>query len=1243
MTPSDAALPSPGAAAHPGLRPAEPGVGPETPAGGPREASPSFTRRAALTAGAAAGLTGLYMTYAATVTPLLRNAAEEARRATDRRENSISPPASNRALAERYLPHAPFAAEAKYQVGSGQSMMYWNEWAIEERASGKSALRVTPFAAVIVDDSGADPEQGGKQPTTVMANTAVLWFAKPISEDMVSNPGRVVVAGFYGDVRIDGAEGLRVAGSNFLFLEGNPASKYSRLYSDSPVSFRHGGSGEGDALTGGHEGAGVGVDIKLFRTRTPGSYENVAADGLQEVAVRGPVALTLRDGRLPGLDAAGGPLGKAPTPDLNDPADAPREPVEITATRQLVFDPLQNTALFTSIDPGGVRASRPQPAGTVPETPEQAGPDELICDDLLVRFAPATDEAKAEAAALRAAMAARDWGERPFYAADDDLEATAVVANGAPVRVNSPSRQITTTSARLEHDVPADVLTLSGRSDAGLAAAAASDAAPRNRRTTAFRGLAGSPENSAGPDLVRVTLPDATILCPRLVVTPPDAPAGVDPATIDAPRRVRCTGPGLLLRNDPETGELAARVKWPGSLVTARNARTGRDVITLTGPANPQRNAAGHTELADQVLVQTFADGSELAADHVVLELEPNPHADATPNDPKSNMKPGAGGPLAGADPMGGSVRPAKAIATGSVRMKGPELLAGAKQVDVRFVDPAPRPAPPPVAAAAPGAAASPAEAAPPAAEPVEEAPPGPPKKFYSDAVVATIVRARTENGVEVEKSYISQAVATGQVGLYEEAAPPTEPGGEPGEARYAKAAKAVLTGAGPEEQLLTLFGAPATATAPPVPAELNGSGADLTGPEIRFDPQQNTAVVVGAGSLDLPVRGGGMPGFTGSPDARDAASPASPAPADPSAPARKSVRVDWGESMTFDGSVATFYGGARTLFHGTEGQENTPSFTEDTVRLYCNLMTVTLTKKVVFGSSLPGAGETQPDAGDDGDGDAEIKLITCHGRVNVRGRQDAPDPRAADPLEPREAQRVEGDFAQLEVLWKTGDFTAQGIGEMKVWRRDDQAAAPETANGTVRPNARGRRLVALPCELIHVAFKREVRGNLNGPDAIFHPNSDARVEVVHGPVRDFGVELLPTPGTSLPAGASRMVSRRLELRHVPAEGAARGPDGEADLKTRELFASGDVTVDGHGEPSGGRPGAWYWADAPRATYNEAKGRLELSGTADGLVQLYRANSETGPRDLATGRSVTFYPDVNRVVMQEVQGADGLP
>ena len=254
--------------------------------------------------------------------------------------------------------------------------------------------------------------------------------------------------------------------------------------------------------------------------------------------------------------------------------------MRITSTGPFTFDPHANTARFESVDGtgAGVRAWRDAPIGS---DGAAVGPDELTCETLRARFEPVTADAIAEAADVREARRRRDWGDRKFFAADDDLEAVAVVAEGslqAPVTVLFPGRKIKAVAAKLEHDVLADVLTLTG-----------------------------FPHDPDGAGRVRLRLPDAGLLAPKIVVLPPDPAATPGPGVGDSPagdkrespRRVRCSGPGRLVRRDLATGGRSEEVTWPGTLSTGRDAATGRDVVVLTGPATPRRNALKQTEMAD--------------------------------------------------------------------------------------------------------------------------------------------------------------------------------------------------------------------------------------------------------------------------------------------------------------------------------------------------------------------------------------------------------------------------------------------------------------------------------------------------------------------------------------------------------------------------------------------------------------------------------------------------------------------
>ena len=1121
-------------------------------------APPSAARRAFLTAASAAGLTGLWAGYAAVITPLLTGADAHAR---DRAVlEPAGPPEKARPLAERWLGHAAWAADSDWRVGSGAGTMYWNTWRIIR--DGR-AMEVTPFAAVFTDDAG--PGEAPGRPTTLVAERAVLRFDKTVSEDGVGSPGRVVAAIFTGAVRVDGADGLRVDGTDFVYRETS-----EKLWSDRPATFAH----------GGHAGRGRSVEVELFRTGPATGYGSFAADGIARVEVGGPVEVDLKAGAFPGLDAA----GDEPKPD-----DANAPPVHIAGTGPFAFDPHANTARFLSArgEGAGVRVWRDHvPAAGDDGDGEAFGPDDLTCQTLTVRLEPDTAEARAEADAMRLDRQRRTWGDRNFFAADGDLAPVAVLAEGpreTPVRVSSPSRGVAVVAGRLEHDLPADVLTL--------------DSA-----------------NAANGGMVTVIAPDARVRCPRVVVSPPD------PATPDGPRRVSATGPGELNRNDPATGAPAARVTWPGTLVTGRDAATGRDTVTLTGRADAPRDDGGHTAPADQVILTQHAEGVKLSGDVVRLHLEPAP-------DGGGRAK--VGGAAGDANPLGGSVRPAFAEAVGSVRMTGPQLIAGAQRMGVAFEDaavPEPvfvvtepatkpkraRPAKPQAGERGPKRApAVVAEVAPVPDAPAEPQPVGPPAKFYADRVDAAVVRAREVNGKEAAPAFVRFAEAVGNVGL--------DRVDDDGAPQYARAARAEVTATGPADRTLSLFGSPGTAAAAARPATLGGSDAVLTGPRIDFDPAANTAVVVGGGAIDLPIKGGGMPAF-----APGGAGGAQPRPAPPAGPAGdRTVRVQWGERMTFDGAVAVFEGDARTTFHGT-----TPgSVVEDVVGLSCERMTVTLTKPVVFGDGLPGAdGKPERKADDDGEAPA-VELITCSGTVRVSGYQTAPDPRrpAAGPTE---AQRIRGNFAQLTVQWETGDFTAEGPGRLRVWRRDDAVGARPTAGVTVRSNPRrSRKRVALPCELIDVAFTREVAGNLDGPDAVFHPGADGPVRVVHGPVADFGRDLDPN---ALPAGGAVMACRRVELDHDP------DPAGGA-AKTRTLLAGGDVELDGRTE--------WGYFNAlgPQAAYNEAKGKLRIFGTRPDSVQFFRSATVHGERTQVTTKSATFFPDRNHLVLDELSGADALP
>ena len=103
-------------------------------------------------------------------------------------------------------------------------------------------------------------------------------------------------------------------------------------------------------------------------------------------------------------------------------------------------------------------------------------------------------------------------------------------------------------------------------------------------------------------------------------------------------------------------------------------------------------------------------------------------------------------------------------------------------------------------AAAPAGGPAGTGAAADESAEEAETANPDGPAKFYADRVTAVVVRPRTVGGTQTEASYVREAEAVGGVGLFRQKA---------GGAQFAQADRAVVTGEGPGQHLLSLFGTP--------------------------------------------------------------------------------------------------------------------------------------------------------------------------------------------------------------------------------------------------------------------------------------------------------------------------------------------------------------------------------------------------------------------------------------------------
>ena len=910
----------------------------------------------------------------------------------------------------------------------------------------------------------------------------------------------------------------------------------------------------------GHAGTGRGVQVELFRLDEPDTFDTLAVSGVERLRVYGPITADLAGGAFPDLGEVPGMTDDAPARNSPTPAAAP---VRVTSAGSFLFDPRANLATLEK----EVVVSRPDGAG---------GEDRLTADLLSVAFAPSTPAAKAAADERRTRLA-RGVADPdvPFEGIDGDLEATRLTASGTredgtpggTVTITSPSRGVTVVAGELTHDLASRVTTLTG----------GTDAAGRPRDVTLTRGAD------------RLTCPSLTLL----------------PESNAAPRRVTCAGPGRLTHADAPGGPPRLSASWVRAMTTTRDPLTGRDRVTLEGlnPDRPPSAAADATVKppppAEQVVVQqrgvgADADGAAMLGDRIVLDLERGV-ADGAAAGPENDTR----------------ITPRRLRATGLVRLYSPDLEVRTGELLTEFL--------PTDAGDAPG---------------VSRVTPGggvEPRRSFGFGLGADD-DAADEDGARIPlrlsagrvavtvgmpagggDPFPQSATAEGDAVLFRRESPDVPPD------LVLRGERMVLTADGPGRERLVVHGRPAgpDGGGESVKASLQAGGTDLLGMTVRFDRAANTADVDGEGRITLPVGDGGGAG-----DGADAGlgllgggSSADPSAADPSAgntaagpsvaetavaAGPRRLTVHWGEGMHFDGRTAHFTGAARTRLDGTQ--------------LSCRTMSVTLTEAVSFADPAAARG-------------AEVAGVECDGRVRIDGyafapsagtRADAAGTAAGAGGEPEPVERRAGEFARLKIDRLSGDVTAQGPGELSLWRKGAKNRIGPAPAGTVRANTPVERRAAPAWELTTVTFEREVAGNLHEARTVFGPTGrGGRVVVLHGPVP--GRESVLDP-YDLPVGGGSLRCDTLTIVREPG-----GEDaGAGGRPTVNLIAEGGAEL-------AGRNGAGVFdADAERIVYNQAKELYRLSAAPGGTVVLYRrAHAETAP-DTHEARELLFFPAQNR-------------
>jgi len=309
-------------------------------------------------------------------------------------------------VAEKYLSHKPWAANAGFQFKSYDSpgiIIYTQDW---KPVDSDRAVRFEPFAMVWY---GKDEDEN-QQPYTVVCDYAILKFESEFN-DANSNPGRIIGGGLRGDVEIQGPEGLTVHGRNFVFSEGA-----ARIWSGNPIDFTY----------GPHRGDALGVQIELIPTEGLHSGDKPQLSGVRSI-------LLIRD----------------VTMDLVFDADSNSEKAEpnvrIHSTGSFKFDLTTNVAAFED----DVQVLR------------QTGPaefDSLDCDILSVYFEKLIAEHQPSKSEVAAPQDQSTEPDQPGLF--EDLAFQRLLAEGDSVVLVSEKNQMTARMTELRYDAGSKVIVL---------------------------------------------------------------------------------------------------------------------------------------------------------------------------------------------------------------------------------------------------------------------------------------------------------------------------------------------------------------------------------------------------------------------------------------------------------------------------------------------------------------------------------------------------------------------------------------------------------------------------------------------------------------------------------------------------------------------------------------------------------------------------------------------------------------
>jgi hypothetical protein len=473
----------------------------------------------------------------------------------------------NARMAGQHLADQTWASDAKIQLRNGSGLYYYSQDVRE--ADSKRSLRFEPLALVWFMPDQAEPH-------VIIADSAVITFQNEVELNN-PDPGRIVGGLFEGEVTIRGPEDLSLRGQHFTFSE-----KSHLIWSDHRVEFtwrQH--SGEADQ--------GIQVELEIDET-----LPHLAVKSIREVELRRRVRMNLHiDGDGEGGDpAVPGSIECSAGFRLTMTGPEPRPHDAMTGT-------FEGQVLF-------------QKALAAEDGFRHA--DTLRCDRLEL-FLDRPDPDRIPGAPQPQALA-RTFGTGKTDNASEESGSPGGIhfrrlrASGRQVLLTSPANQMLARLESLSRTVPASLLyDLEGQT------AVLNDLYPLSGRLDVRPGLPQVHLERAGSELH----------CPQVILNH-DSQWQI--------REVMCRGAGTLAHRetrDPETpldvgamqlagggsdrpdrdagtaasSPLVLTAAWSRMLRLYPDARSGEDVIDLTGDADVRFPEAGSAILAGTIKVWT--------------------------------------------------------------------------------------------------------------------------------------------------------------------------------------------------------------------------------------------------------------------------------------------------------------------------------------------------------------------------------------------------------------------------------------------------------------------------------------------------------------------------------------------------------------------------------------------------------------------------------------------------------------